>query len=376
MSHLLEELMRAGHAIERRLRDANGDASKFSRIAASELETLSVHAELSLQTIVETFLAAPRPLEELPPQYNADSPRLTPKLSLIAFRTELFFLELVLWVDPALVIHDHNFTGAFYTLLGDKLEVRYEPFVAREKVDEQLYVGDPLVVTQARRVRPGEVCEIPAAGGVHRIFHLSSPTASVVAVFMLDDDAWILQEPGIARRFDWEYQANPMGVKRLQLMQLLGGSRRSELAASARAFVVDRSPAESYLALSTLAREIGSGTEREVALFEEIVDSLRRQHGAWVNLAAQALRHESPLHAVAWSKLEDDERVLLGALLTATASPQLASLLESHLSSCYRGVDGALRLIDRIEARGGLKVPKETFLSRHLTPRLAPIARS
>ena len=100
-------------------------------------------------------------------------------LSYIVFRNRRFYLEVLVWTTGDTTIHDHAFSGAFGVIQGDSLCVTYD-FELRARINSRFKIGD-LVVKQCEHLNPSDIRPILEAPGlIHALYHLASPTATLV----------------------------------------------------------------------------------------------------------------------------------------------------------------------------------------------------
>jgi hypothetical protein len=96
-----------------------------------------------------------------------------------------FFVEALVWKDGELAIHDHGFGGAFAVLSGSSIHVTYE-FAPDAMLNAGFGVGT-LGFEAAEYLRAGDVRAIEAGRRfVHAVYHVASPTVSLVVRSRLD----------------------------------------------------------------------------------------------------------------------------------------------------------------------------------------------
>ena len=100
-------------------------------------------------------------------------------LSYTVFRNRRFYIEVLVWTTGDTSIHDHAFSGAFGVIRGSSLCVVYD-FELRARINSRFKVGD-LAVSRCEHLKANDVRPIPEAPGlIHAVYHLDSPTATLV----------------------------------------------------------------------------------------------------------------------------------------------------------------------------------------------------
>lgn len=94
------------------------------------------------------------------------------------YRARDFYIDVLLWLDGTPSIHEHSFSGAFRVLDGSSVHVPHR-FHVQEAVSRLMF-GD-LRVEGGEVLRRGDTRPIAAGqGGIHSLFHLDRPSATVV----------------------------------------------------------------------------------------------------------------------------------------------------------------------------------------------------
>ena len=122
-------------------------------------------------------------------------------LPLMLYRSEGFYLELLVWTKGTTSIHQHGFSGAFRVVAGSSLHTDYR-FLAHRHLGSHMTVGE-VQACGMRRLVAGDVMPIRSGpdGLIHSLFHLDNPSATLVARTWQDPDAgpqYELLQPGIS----------------------------------------------------------------------------------------------------------------------------------------------------------------------------------
>jgi hypothetical protein len=210
----LAPIDRLGGEIETRWRRVEHDPRAFPDICAEQLAAARIHEALEPREIVRWALAS----GDLPPQADPAASFGQPPVTL--FRSRLFYIDALFWVDGTTAIHDHGFSGAFQVLAGSSIETRFE-FQPTRDVDRRLLFGSLRAVDVALLGR-GAVRPIVAGPGmIHSLFHLERPSVSLVARSYWDPTPGLQFEyfpPGIAIE---SFTKDEVRDRLLQIVKLL-----------------------------------------------------------------------------------------------------------------------------------------------------------
>ena len=149
----------------------NFSLAKFPDIAAAALDAKPPARKVKLPTLMRDFLLN----DDQPAQ--TDSPFGEPEL--VVYSHPRFYIQLLFWMDGTTAIHQHEFSGAFHVMHGSSIHAHYQ-FENAQPVTPYIRIGD-------LRMRKMEILEtgrtVPIVSGqqdIHSLFHLDSPSATVV----------------------------------------------------------------------------------------------------------------------------------------------------------------------------------------------------
>ena len=98
---------------------------------------------------------------------------------IVVFDDPRFYIQLLFWLDGTTDVHQHMFSGAFHVLHGSSLHTRYT-FDDAEAVSAHLLVGN-LNLVETQLLEKGRTVEIISGKGfIHSLFHLNTPSVTVV----------------------------------------------------------------------------------------------------------------------------------------------------------------------------------------------------
>ena len=90
-----------------------------------------------------------------------------------------FYVNVYAYTTPEVVIHDHDFSGAFINLSGVTIHCTYD-FSEAERVDDSVQAG-ALRLRNVEAIGEGSVRQIePGRGFIHQVWHVSQPTVVLV----------------------------------------------------------------------------------------------------------------------------------------------------------------------------------------------------
>src|ERR1043165_31679 len=170
---MIDSLQRLAPRIEREWKAVGCAVAAFPALAARLLEDAQPHRHYDLASLAgwtrrhRTFPAACNPFGPFgPPAFTVWS-------------NGRFFVNVYAYTSPEVLIHDHDFAGAFVNLRGTTLHATYE-FPDAERIAPQVHVGE-LALHQVEMVEEGDVRRIdPGRRFIHQVWHLDHPTVVLV----------------------------------------------------------------------------------------------------------------------------------------------------------------------------------------------------
>jgi hypothetical protein len=162
-----------GAQIERAFRAIDWDESRFPDLALEALERNPAHRNVRPVDVLSEVAEG----AALPAQAADRSTFGEPPLTVFA-RTS-FVIDVYFWFDGSTSTHEHSFCGAFQVLGGSSLHA-IRRFECKRRVNSRFLLGDVrtercevLDVGDTRRILPGRAF-------AHALFHLDSPSTTVV----------------------------------------------------------------------------------------------------------------------------------------------------------------------------------------------------
>jgi hypothetical protein len=170
---MIDSLRRLAARIGSEWKSAGTRLSAFPAIAARLLSDAQPHRGYDLESLAEWTLSR----RTFPSACNPFGPLGPPAFTI--WSDGRFFANIYAYTTPEVVIHDHDFAGAFVNLSGTTIHATYE-FAEEERVAPAVHVGE-LAVRHVEVVGRGDVRQIdPGRRFIHQVWHLDQPTVVLV----------------------------------------------------------------------------------------------------------------------------------------------------------------------------------------------------
>ena len=201
-----------GRSILERWKRQNFSLAEFPDIALAALDRHPPSRHVDLPAVMRDFLIS----DDQPLQ--TDSPFGEPEI--IAYSHPRFYIQLLFWLDGTTAIHQHEFSGAFHVMHGSSIHAEYA-FERARSVTPYLRVGD-VRMKKIELLETGRTVPIVSGpGAIHSLFHLDSPSVSVVVRTQHD--------PGTGPQFNYlpphvaidPHHTDQLTARRNQLLDVL-----------------------------------------------------------------------------------------------------------------------------------------------------------
>jgi hypothetical protein len=304
----------------------------FPSLAARALSDFEPHRSYRLNALADwilrsrTFPAACNPFGSLgPPAFTVWS-------------NSRFFVNVYAYNTPEVVIHDHNFAGAFVNASGRSIHCTYR-FTAGERIDTSVRAG-ALDLAKSEVIMEGMVRQIePGAGFIHQIWHISRPTVVLVIRTPALPGRSVRQfeyfRPAVATEIFRDRTFAPSAPLRFQyarkMMQCLRGS--SEGIEYAARLIERERPWQAIWHLVENWRVLKASGE-----LSDIIRRAAKRHGDWFNAMEAVGARAGLFYAIDWRRVPDEQdRIVLALLLTFDAWREVSSVLGSILPGAVPG---------------------------------------
>lgn len=160
-----------GRTVAERWKRENFSLAAFPGIACGALDERPPAKRVDLPSLIRDFLLA----DEQPAQ--TDSEFAEPEL--VVYGHPRFYIQALFWMDGTTAIHQHEFSGAFHVMHGSSIHAEYA-FDKATSVTPHLRVGD-VRMRKIELLSAGRTVPIVSGpGAIHSLFHLDSPSVTVV----------------------------------------------------------------------------------------------------------------------------------------------------------------------------------------------------
>ena len=160
-----------GRKVYARWEKQNFSLDAFADIAVKTLEEKPPSKHVDLKALVRDFL-----LEDAQP-FQTSSGFGQPEL--IVYDNPKFYIQLLFWLDGTTDIHQHGFSGAFHVMEGSSIHSEFH-FLNPIPVTPHFRLGD-LSLTKTGLLKRGVTVPILSGSGcIHSLFHLETPSVTVV----------------------------------------------------------------------------------------------------------------------------------------------------------------------------------------------------
>lgn len=145
--------------------------AKFPAIAQAALDERPPVAHVDLPAFLREFLLNDE--QAFQTRSGFGQPEL------VVYHHARFYIQVLFWLDGTTDIHQHEFSGAFHVLAGSSIHAHFELAQARE-ITSHFRLGD-LRLQKIELLETGRTVPIISGpAGIHSLFHLDTPSVTVV----------------------------------------------------------------------------------------------------------------------------------------------------------------------------------------------------
>lgn len=160
-----------GRTVLARWKQQNFSLALFPEIAREVVEDRAPFRNVDLPALVRDFL-----LEDEQP-FQTQSGFGQPEL--VVYDDPRFYIQVLFWLEGTTDIHQHGFSGAFHVLQGSSIHADFG-FENARAISAHFQVGE-LRVRDIHLLETGSTVPIVSGPGhIHSLFHLETPSVSVV----------------------------------------------------------------------------------------------------------------------------------------------------------------------------------------------------
>lgn len=316
MNSYFEQL---GRTVQEHWQQQNFSLEAFPEIARTALEEAPPSEHVDLEDLIREFLFD----DEQP--FQSQSSFGQPEL--VAFTHPRFYIQILFWLEGTTDIHQHGFSGAFHVMSGSSIHSEYN-FEDARSVTPHLRIGD-LQMKQIELLETGRT--VPIASGrdcIHSLFHLDSPSVTVVVRTQNDPDAgpqFNYLPPHVA--IDPHF-TDTLTMRRNQLLYVLETLDHPDYAQLVRKMVANLDFERGFFTLRD-----AMGRLQDLGELESVLETFQEKHGELAkgiaDTLAEGLRRE--IIAGMRSHIEDpDLRFFLALLMNVSARADILALISAR----------------------------------------------
>jgi hypothetical protein len=313
VNHFFAEL---GRTVLARWKAENFSLARFPEIAQGAFEQRSPAKNVDLPGFVKEFLLN----DEQP--FQTESGFGQPEL--VVYDDPRFYIQILFWLEATTDIHQHEFSGAFHVLEGSSIHSHFD-FENAEPVSAHLRVGH-LRVKDTRLLETGSTVPIVSGDGyIHSLFHLDTPSLSVVIRTHTD--------PGTGPQFTYlpphlavdPFYNDALTNRRKQLLDVFEKTDDPTYPALVLEMIVNLDFERGFFILQN-----GMGYLRILGRWEETLHVFRQKHGRLAEFVAPTLDEivrRDTLGELRNSVTEAEHRFFLALLLNVPRRDVVLSLV-------------------------------------------------
>ncbi len=309
-----------GRDVRERWKAANFSLASFPGIACSVLEARRPADHVDVASLVRDFLLC----DEQP--FQTQSGFGEPEL--IVYDDPRFYIQILFWLDGTTDIHQHQFSGAFHVLAGSSIHSRFK-FENSQPISAHLCVGELLAI-DTRLLPTGATEPIISGGGyIHSLFHLDTPSATVVVRTHND--------PGSGLQFTYlpphlaldPLHQDALTARRKQLLDMLEKTEDAAYEELVSEMIADLDFERGFFILQN-----GMGYLRRLGCWEEMLSVFQLKHGALADGVAPTLEEivrRDGLVAMRGSVADPEHRFFLALLLNVPHAQDILALTAERI---------------------------------------------
>ncbi|HEY2586995.1 MAG TPA: hypothetical protein VGI81_14715 [Tepidisphaeraceae bacterium] len=308
-----------GRRVLARWKRANFSLATFPEIARSALDERPPARQVDLAAFVREFL-----LDDEQP-FQTDSEFGEPEL--VAYSHPRFYVQLLFWTDGTTAIHQHEFSGAFHVMHGSSLHAHYA-FENAQPVTPYLRVGD-VRMEKIELLESGRTVPIRSGpGAIHSLFHLDSPSVTVVVRTQHD--------PGTGPQFNYlpphvaidPHWGDTLTMRRTQLLDVLERSEDAAYGERVAEMIAGLDFERGFSILHHCMPYL-----RQLDEWEPILKSFETKHGALaagVGASLQEDARRAVIKGLRGTIVEPEHRFFLALLMNAPTRDDLLALVKQR----------------------------------------------
>jgi hypothetical protein len=295
--------------------------------------------------------------EDQPPQSDSDFGQ--PEI--IVYSHPRFYIQLLFWLDGTTAIHQHEFSGAFHVMHGSSIHAHYN-FEKPQPITPYLRVGH-VKLKDVELLETGRTVSIASGpGAIHSLFHLDSPSVSVVVRTQHD--------PGTGPQLNYlpphvafdPHFSDQLTMRRKQLLDVLEQTEDAAYAKLVREMIADLDFERGFSVLHHTM-----GYLQHLNAWQPVLRTFEKKHGKLASGIAASLDEDarrSVIRSLRGSITEPEHRFFLALLMNAPTHKDLLALVAQRFPK-QQPADVVVRWIEELAeaTEDGVAILDATFPS-------------
>jgi hypothetical protein len=238
-----------------------------------------------------------------------------------------FYIQLLFWLDGTTAIHQHEFSGAFHVMHGSSIHAHYD-FDKAKPVTPYLRVGN-VRLKNIELLETGRTVAIASGpGAIHSLFHLDSPSVTVVVRTQHD--------PGTGPQFNYlpphvafdPHFSDKLTMRRKQLLDVLAQSEDADYVDLLNQMIADLDFERGFSLLHHCM-----GYLQHLGEWPTVLRTFEKKHGALASGIAATLKEDarrSYIRGLRSAITEPELRFFLALLMNAPTRDDLLALVSQR----------------------------------------------
>lgn len=247
---------------------------------------------------------------------------------LVVYDDPRFYIQVLFWLEGTTDIHQHKFSGAFHVLNGSSIHSRFD-FLEPQAISAHLRVGR-LRMSETQLLETGSTVPIfSGAHYVHSLFHLDTPSATVVVRTHSD--------PGTGPQFTYlpphlavdPFHHDALTQRRKQVLDLLEQTEHPSYPELLTEMLAELDFERGFFILQNAV-----GHLRALGCWQDAWEVFAGKHGALADFVAPTLEEiirRDALVEMRRSIVETEHRFFLALLLNVPDRPRILELVGQRL---------------------------------------------
>ncbi len=333
MNKFFQEL---GRTVLERWKRENFSLGEFPELARAALNERPPAKRVQLPALMRDFLLG----EDQPLQ--TDSEFGEPEI--VVYNHPRFYIQLLFWLDGTTAIHQHGFSGAFQVMYGSSIHAHYS-FEKAQPVTPYLRVGN-VRLKKIELLEAGRTVPIASGqGAIHSLFHLDSPSVTVVVRTHHDPGTGPQLNylpPHIA--FDPLF-SDRLTMRRKQLLDVLEQTRDTSYVPLLAEMIADLDFERGFSILQHCMAYL-----QQLDQWASVLQAFETKHGALAAGVAATLKEDARrgvIRSLRSTIIEPEHRFFLALLMNARTRDDLLGLVAQRFPE-RAPVDIVMRWVEEL----------------------------